>query len=71
MKPPFPDEARRDVADLAKAAAVPFTTLDRVIDRSPGYVARYVREGVPTYLADRDAQQIAAFFGIDSRRLRR
>lgn len=64
MRITLPHEARANLDRHAAASGHSHTRLSRLIDRSPGYIGRHIREGVPTLLADADARLLADFLGI-------
>lgn len=51
----------------ARARRTPLAGLSRMLERPPGYLARFVREGVPIALTRREHSILADFFGVDER----
>lgn len=62
-------DIRRNLAALVAEQDQRYAVLDRVLGRGRGYVARFVRSGVPAFLTDADASTLARFFGADPRLL--
>lgn len=60
-------EARRNLDAAADAMGASHASLSKVLRRSPGYVGRHIREGVPALLADHDAKLLADYLGRDAR----
>jgi hypothetical protein len=72
-KPPAIDkrepDPRKALATRAAARGHSLASLSAMIRRSPGYLGRFVREGVPAALSVRDHRLLADVMGVDERAL--
>lgn len=72
-KPPHVDkrepDPRRALAIAAERRGTTLADLSRMIERPAGYLARYVRDGLPRALKAEEHQLLAQFFGVDERGL--
>ncbi len=66
----LPEERRARFAALAKTRGTSLKIISRIIGRSDGYFARYLRERVPYDLAERDYRKLARYFGVDADTMR-
>lgn len=59
-------DARGVLRVAAEVRSATMAERSRVIDRSAGYVGRFIDEGVPAALAEDDRQQLARYLGISA-----
>lgn len=58
-------DARGVLRVAARIRGVTMAELSRVIQRSAGYVGRFVDQGVPAVLDEADRRDLARYLGID------
>lgn len=63
---PCPREA---LSKLVSSSGESFAALSRMVGRESGYLARFVREGIPVALPVDVHNDLAMFFGVHPRRL--
>lgn len=60
-----PPEVRARLHELAEQnGRGTLAAASRLLGHNPGYLARFVREGIPERLSDRDAEILVRFFGV-------
>lgn len=62
-------DARGVLRVAAEIRGATMVELSRVIERSAGYVSRFIDGGGPAALADSDREQLARYLGIDAQLL--
>lgn len=62
-------DPRRALAMAAERRGTALADLSRMIKRPAGYLARFVRDGVPRALKAEEHRLLSAFFGVDERGL--
>lgn len=62
----LPVDPREALAVVADRRGETMSNLSRLIGRSDGYLARYIREGVPVTLPANDRQMLARYLGVRS-----
>ncbi len=65
----LPASPRDVLAVIAGRRRDTLPNLSRVIGKSSGYLGRYVRDGIPTALADQDRLLLAQYLGVADRYL--
>lgn len=60
-------DPRQALRVAAAERRVTLGALSRMLGRPPGYLARFVREGVPIALTRSEHSILADFFGVDER----
>lgn len=62
-------DPRQALAIAVEGSGHSLAEFSRMLGRGSGYLARFVREGVPVALSARDHQALADYFGVDPRGL--
>ncbi len=62
----LPIDAREALAIVADRRGETMSNLSRLIGKSDGYLARYIRKGVPVALPANDRQLLARYLGVRS-----
>ncbi len=65
----LPASPRDVLAVIAGRRRDTLPNLSRVIGKSSGYLGRYVRDGVPSTLADQDRVLLARYLGVSDQLL--
>jgi hypothetical protein len=60
---------RRSLAAMIATGSSSCAALSRMIDRSDGYLSRFINQGVPRALRPDEHHRLASFFGVDDRAL--
>ncbi len=60
---------REALAQAASSSGESLAALSRMVGRDSGYLARFIREGIPVALPADMHGQLATFFGVHPRRL--
>ena len=63
------DDVRAFLDRLIRERGEDYLSLSRLLGRNAAYVQQFVKRGVPRKLAEDDRRTLAAYFGIDERRL--
>lgn len=61
-----PDEARANLERLRVERRESYAGLGQIIERGPGYLSRYVRDGIPQMLSEADSRELARYFGVSA-----
>lgn len=62
----LPVNPREALAVVADRRGETMSNLPRLIGKSDGYLARYIRDGVPVSLPANDRQLLARYLGVQS-----
>jgi len=60
---------RKALAAAVTGGTSSYAALSRMLDRPAGYLARFVRDGLPRALPADEHHRLALFFGVDDRAL--
>ena len=59
-----PDPLRHRLAALIERQGEDMAGLSRMLGRSSGWLGRYLRDGTPKVLPDRERETLARYFGV-------
>lgn len=62
-------DPRKALAVVVDAGRDSYTALSRMLDRPPGYLRRFVTDGIPLALRPEEHRRLADYFGLKERDL--